>query len=47
MNSKELRRNLDIRAYKADISETTKKLGWKPKITFKKIVFKMVNNELF
>ena len=46
-NVKQFKRKLDIRGYKADISLTKKKLNWKPKISFKKIIYKMVNNELY
>ena len=44
---KKLKRNIDIRGYKADIKLTTQKLKWKPKLNLKKMIFKMVNNELF
>ena len=46
-NFKKFRRKLDIKGYRADIKNTVKILKWKPKITFKKIVYKMVNDELF
>jgi GDPmannose 4,6-dehydratase len=46
-NVKKFRRKLDIRGYKADISITKKKIKWKPKITFKDMIYKMVNDELF
>lgn len=47
INVKNLKRKTDIRGYKADIGLTKKKLKWKPKINFKKIIYKMLNNELF
>jgi GDPmannose 4,6-dehydratase len=46
-NVKQFNRKLDIRGYKADIELTKKKLKWKPKISFKKIIYKMVNDELY
>jgi GDPmannose 4,6-dehydratase len=46
-NVKNLKRKTDIRGYKADIGLTKKKLKWKPKIHFKKIIYKMLNDELF
>ena len=46
-NVKKFKRKLDIRGYKADITLTKKKINWEPKISFKQIVSKMVNNELF
>jgi len=46
-NVKQFKRKLDIRGYKADISLTKKKLNWKPKTSFKKIIYKMVNDELY
>ncbi len=46
-NVKKFKRKLDIRGYKADIRLTRKILKWQPKIEFKKIVYKMVRNELF
>ena len=46
-NVKKFKRKLDIKGYRADIKNTVKILKWKPKITFKKIVYKMVNDELF
>ena len=46
-NTKKLKRNIDISSYKADISLIRKKLKWEPKVNFKQIVFKMVNDELF
>ena len=47
VNVKKFKRKLDIKGYKADISKTKKILKWRPKISFKKIVYKMVNDELF
>ena len=46
-NIKKFKRKLDIRGYRADIIETKKKINWEPKTSFKDIVYKMVNNELF
>ena len=46
-NVKKFKRKLDIRGYKADISKTKKIINWKPKINFKKIIYKMVYDELF
>jgi GDPmannose 4,6-dehydratase len=46
-NVKKFRRKLDIRGYKADIALTQKKINWKPKTSFKKIIYKMVNDELY
>ena len=46
-NNKELQRKTDIKSYTANINLIKKKLKWEPKISFKQIVFKMVNNELF
>ena len=47
INVKKFKKKLDIRGYKADISETKKKIKWQPKTNFKKIIYKMVNDELF
>ena len=47
VNVKKFKRKLDIRGYKADIKLTKKVLKWQPSIKFKKIVYKMVKNELF
>ena len=47
INVKKYKRKLDIQGYKADIKLTKKVLKWKPSIKFKKIVYKMVKNELF
>lgn len=41
------KRKIDLRGYKANIKETQKILKWKPKLGFKTIVEKMINNELF
>jgi len=46
-NTIKFKRKTDISSYKADISLIKKKLKWKPKIGFKQIVFKMVNDQLF
>ena len=46
-NVAKFKRKLDIKGYKANIIHTKKKINWKPKINFKKIVFKMINDELF
>lgn len=46
-NIVKFKRKLDIRGYKADITKTKKIIKWTPKVGFKKIVKKMVNNELF
>ena len=46
-NTKSLKRKKDIKSYKANITLIKKKLRWKPKTLFKKIIFKMVNQELF
>tara|TARA_B100000700_G_C14882866_1_gene778938 strand:- start:69 stop:1034 length:966 start_codon:yes stop_codon:yes gene_type:complete len=47
LNTKKLIRKKDIKSYKANISFIKKKLKWKPQTSFKKIIFKMVNQELF
>lgn len=47
INVKKLKRKLDIKGYRANISKTKKILKWRPKLNFKQIVFKMVNEELF
>lgn len=46
-NSKEFKRNTDIRGYRANISNTKKILKWKPKTNFKTMIYKMINDELF
>ncbi len=46
-NVKKFKSKLDIRGYKADISETKNKIKWQPKKNFKQIIYKMVNDELF
>ena len=46
-NTKKFQRKIDIDSYKADINQIKKKLKWKPKVNFKQIVFKMVNDILF
>ncbi len=40
-------RKYDLKGYCADTSFTQKNLKWKPKITFKQMIYKMVNDELF
>ena len=47
INVKKLKRKLDIKGYRANISKTKKILKWRPKLNFKQIVYKMVNEELF
>ncbi len=47
INIERYKRELDIKGYRANISQTKKILKWKPKINFKQIVYKMVNDELF
>lgn len=46
-NKKNLKRVNDIKSYKADIRLTKKILKWQPKVDFKKIVFKLVNDQLY
>ena len=46
-NVSHLKRKLDIKGYKADISKTSKVLKWRPRVSFKKIVEKMINEDLF
>ena len=46
-NVKKFKRKLDIRGYKADITLTKKRINWVPKVSFKQIISKMINNELF
>ncbi len=46
-NISKFKRKLDIRGYKADITQTKKVINWTPKVNFKMIVKKMVNDELF
>jgi len=46
-NQKNLKRKNDIVSYKADIKLAKKTINWQPKISFKLIVKKMLNNELF
>ena len=41
------KRKIDLRGYKANITDTQKKLKWKPRLKFKAIIHKMINNELF
>ena len=42
-----IREKIDLRGYKANIIDTQKVLKWKPKLKFKTIIHKMINNELF
>ena len=46
-NVSKYKRKIDLRGYKANIADTQKLLKWKPKLKFKTIVHKMINNELF
>ncbi len=46
-NVKKYKRKIDLRGYKANISDTKKILRWKPNVKFKSIIHKMINNELF
>ena len=46
-NTKKFRRKTDIKSYTANTSFIKKKIKWTSKISFKQIVSKMVNNELF
>ena len=46
-NVSKYKRKIDLRGYKANITDTQKKLKWKPKLKFKTIIHKMINNELF
>ena len=46
-NVSKFKRNTDIHGYKADIKLTKKILKWQPKVNFKKIIYKMINDELF
>ena len=47
INVSKYKRKIDLRGYKANIADTQKKLKWKPKLKFKTIIHKMINNELF
>ena len=47
INVKKLKRKLDIKGYRANINKAKKILKWRPKLNFKQIVYKMVNEELF
>ncbi len=40
-------RKRDIRTYKTDPKLTKKMLKWKAKISFKQIIYKMVNEQLY
>jgi len=46
-NTKKFQRKTDIKSYTANTNFIKKKLKWTSKVSFKQIVFKMVNNELF
>ena len=46
-NVSKYKRKIDLRGYKANITDTQKILKWKPKLSFKTIIHKMINNELF
>jgi GDPmannose 4,6-dehydratase len=46
-NQSNLKRKNDIISYKADIRLAKKNINWSPKVNFKQIVKKMLNNELF
>jgi GDPmannose 4,6-dehydratase len=46
-NQSNLKRKNDIISYKADIKLAKKNINWSPKVNFKQIVKKMLNNELF
>ncbi len=46
-NTKKLIRNQDIKSYKADTKLAKKILNWKAKTTFKQIIYKMLNEELY
>jgi GDP-D-mannose dehydratase len=46
-NQNNLKRKNDIKAYRADIKLAKKTINWHPKVGFKKIVKKKINNELF
>lgn len=47
INVPKYKRKIDLRGYKANIKDTRKILKWQPKLKFKTIVHKMINNELF
>ena len=46
-NVSKYKRKIDLRGYKANIKDTRRILKWEPKLKFKTIVHKMINNELF
>ena len=46
-NVSKYKRKIDLRGYKANIADTQKILKWEPKLKFKTIIHKMINNELF
>jgi|TARA_B100001964_G_scaffold238899_1_gene305239 GDPmannose 4,6-dehydratase len=47
VNTKRLIRKQDIRSYRADPSLAEKILKWRAKTTFKQIIYKMVNEQLY
>ena len=47
VNTKILIRKKDIRSYQADPRLAKKILNWKAKTTFKQIIYKMVNGQLY
>ena len=47
INTKKLMRKRDIRTYKADPKLAKKILKWKAKTSFKQIIYKMVNEQLY
>ena len=46
-NKKKLIRKIDIRSYRSDPRLAKKVLKWEAKITFKQIIYKMVNEQLY
>ena len=46
-NSKKFIRKNDIKSYKSDPRLAKKLLKWKAKTTFKQIIYKMVNEQLY
>jgi len=47
VNTKKLMRKKDIKSYRANPKLAKKILKWEAKTTFKKIIYKMVNNQLY
>ena len=37
----------EVRELIGDISKIKKEIGWKPTVPFEKIIYKMINNEIF